>query len=391
MTTSGASKSSAAILAHARKVEKPSTPLLLPGDVLPFPTNAMPDPSKKSHAKKQPPGHIPRPRNAFILFRCDFVRQKKIPNTVENDHRNISRIAGTIWRGMNDQEREPWVVMAQEEKRRHQQNHPNYRFNPGQSGRKRVKRGDDVPQESQPDESVVSSIDRAASAPPGALRIPQVNVELLNGYGNPLRTRDDLSRRPSRVTLYQSKPFDVNGQTLTDPDFFSDIVNQHYFSQAVVDNYLRAVSDTSSETVGKNDEQRVEECANGIFCGPRLDLEPHSLYDRDYPPDWQPAPTEQPIAWNNYSDLVVESVSEVHLFPSFKPYTTSGWGNDFKLLYGSSPCIHEPIHRTISSSPSSRHGIRYGHIASSRYGELDQEVFLPVSRDCRMEKSSARL
>jgi hypothetical protein len=31
--------------------------------------------SVKSHSRRQPPGHIPRPRNAFILYRSWYVRQ----------------------------------------------------------------------------------------------------------------------------------------------------------------------------------------------------------------------------------------------------------------------------------------------------------------------------
>lgn len=57
-------------------------------------------PKKKSHARKQPAGHIPRPRNAFILFRCLFVSQQSVPASVEKDHRNISRIAGRVWKAM---------------------------------------------------------------------------------------------------------------------------------------------------------------------------------------------------------------------------------------------------------------------------------------------------
>ncbi|KAF8889415.1 high mobility group box domain-containing protein, partial [Gymnopilus junonius] len=71
---------------------------------------------------------IPRPRNAFILFRCDFVRQKKIPMSVEKDHRNISRIVGKIWQQMTDSEKEPWTQMAEMEKMEHFRKHPGYTF-----------------------------------------------------------------------------------------------------------------------------------------------------------------------------------------------------------------------------------------------------------------------
>ncbi|KDQ31052.1 hypothetical protein PLEOSDRAFT_12123, partial [Pleurotus ostreatus PC15] len=80
--------------------------------------------------RKQPPGHVPRPCNAFILFRCDFVRQKKIPASVERDHRNISRIAGKVWREMSETEKAPWTSMAEKEREKHSQAHPGYRYAP---------------------------------------------------------------------------------------------------------------------------------------------------------------------------------------------------------------------------------------------------------------------
>jgi HMG (high mobility group) box len=100
------------------------------------PTNDMqpapePEPqTKKSHSRKQPEGHIPRPRNAFILFRCDFVAQKKIPASVEPDHRNISRIVGRIWKAMSDEDRRPWVEEAKKEREAHKRLYPQYRYSP---------------------------------------------------------------------------------------------------------------------------------------------------------------------------------------------------------------------------------------------------------------------
>jgi hypothetical protein len=101
----------------------------------PTPNDAQPAPAseslaKKSHSRKQPDGHIPRPRNAFILFRCDFVAQKKIPASVEPDHRNISRIVGRIWKAMSDEDRRPWIEEAQREREKHKRLYPEYRYSP---------------------------------------------------------------------------------------------------------------------------------------------------------------------------------------------------------------------------------------------------------------------
>ncbi|KAF9039071.1 high mobility group box domain-containing protein, partial [Panaeolus papilionaceus] len=73
---------------------------------------------------------IPRPRNPFILFRTNFVRQQRIPNSVESDHRNISRIVGRLWNAMTEEQREPWKVMAVREREEHAKIHPGYRFTP---------------------------------------------------------------------------------------------------------------------------------------------------------------------------------------------------------------------------------------------------------------------
>ncbi|KAG5643242.1 hypothetical protein DXG03_001292 [Asterophora parasitica] len=227
-------------------------------NAIPHPTYHPPDPTKKSHARKQPEGHVPRPRNAFILFRCDFVRQKKVPEDVENDHRNISRIAGSVWRLMSNADKAPWVDMADQEKKRHLKAYPGYRYTPAPGVplfTKRKKRGDveedeipgSTPSElrrvargsapykgldtiathvyTTPDSATSLSAStpaiippqlepqsylgqrRSSSCPPGAPRVPVPSSTILSGFASPdtiLVTRDDLARRPSRITMFQS-------------------------------------------------------------------------------------------------------------------------------------------------------------------------------------------
>ena len=246
-------------------------------NAIPQPTYVPPDPTKKSHARRQPHGHVARPRNAFILFRCDFVRQKKVPADVESDHRNISRIAGSVWREMTVEDKAPWVEMAEAEKEVHMKLNPGYRYSPGvgsTTALKRRKRGDipdaqsvvlarkseirtrrrssSCPTVSDPvapaatvdhlvevpnvlsigattvplnltDETEMTPIDlanpfkdsfdifslgRSSSCPPGS---PLAHVSFSatmheNTISSFLGTRDDLARRPSRATMYQSFP-----------------------------------------------------------------------------------------------------------------------------------------------------------------------------------------
>ncbi|KII94425.1 hypothetical protein PLICRDRAFT_60514, partial [Plicaturopsis crispa FD-325 SS-3] len=73
---------------------------------------------------------IPRPPNAFMLYRSDFWAKQKVTTTVERDHRHISRIAGHCWNNLSDAERAPYKRRAEAEKVRHAREHPEYKYTP---------------------------------------------------------------------------------------------------------------------------------------------------------------------------------------------------------------------------------------------------------------------
>ncbi|PCH33237.1 high mobility group box, partial [Wolfiporia cocos MD-104 SS10] len=73
---------------------------------------------------------IPRPPNAFMLFRSNLWRSGQITSVVEKDHRQISRIAGKLWRALSDAERAPFNAAAQAEKLKHQERYPGYKYSP---------------------------------------------------------------------------------------------------------------------------------------------------------------------------------------------------------------------------------------------------------------------
>ena len=52
-------------------------------------------PARPSHAKKRDASYIPRPPNAFILFRSSFIRAQHIPGQIEGNHSALSKIIGT--------------------------------------------------------------------------------------------------------------------------------------------------------------------------------------------------------------------------------------------------------------------------------------------------------
>ncbi|EFR03875.1 HMG-box transcription factor [Nannizzia gypsea CBS 118893] len=83
-----------------------------------------------------PEPKIPRPRNAFILFR-QHLQSSVVAENPGLPNPDISKIIGKIWKGLPLKDQEPWKKHADEEKARHLQKYPGYRYQPRRPGRKR--------------------------------------------------------------------------------------------------------------------------------------------------------------------------------------------------------------------------------------------------------------
>ncbi|KDR73398.1 hypothetical protein GALMADRAFT_252018 [Galerina marginata CBS 339.88] len=80
--------------------------------------------------KRPSQGYIPRPPNAFMLFRAAFVKQRHVPGSIETNHRSLSKIIGNCWRQLPLEEKKIWEKRAKEEKAAHKVRFPDYRFRP---------------------------------------------------------------------------------------------------------------------------------------------------------------------------------------------------------------------------------------------------------------------
>ena len=60
----------------------------------------------------------------------DLCRKEKVKPTVESDHRNISRIAGHLWRNLTPEQQLPYHKLAEQAKRKHALLYPNYKYTP---------------------------------------------------------------------------------------------------------------------------------------------------------------------------------------------------------------------------------------------------------------------
>ncbi|KAJ6494253.1 hypothetical protein C8R45DRAFT_1212308 [Mycena sanguinolenta] len=89
-------------------------------------------PSRPRHSRKQPEGHIPRPPNAFILFRSSFVRSQIVSPDVETNPTTMSKIIGLTWKNLPADERRVWYARARQAVEEHRRRFPDYSFRPSQ-------------------------------------------------------------------------------------------------------------------------------------------------------------------------------------------------------------------------------------------------------------------
>ncbi|KAF3080329.1 hypothetical protein TWF102_002418 [Orbilia oligospora] len=83
----------------------------------------------------QPTPKIPRPRNAFILFRQHHHSAVMAQNPGKPNPA-ISKIIGDMWKNATEDTRKEWQNHADEEKRQHMARYPDYRYQPRRSNKK---------------------------------------------------------------------------------------------------------------------------------------------------------------------------------------------------------------------------------------------------------------
>ncbi|KAG6333284.1 hypothetical protein ID866_5802 [Astraeus odoratus] len=117
---------------------------VLPDSSSTFPSSAdlanMPVPPSRGTSRNKSPYHIPRPRNAFMLFRSAFSATQKITTNIEHDNRHITRIIAHCWNRLPEEEKQVWRDKAAAEKADHAAKYPNYRFTPVCRANKPLKR-----------------------------------------------------------------------------------------------------------------------------------------------------------------------------------------------------------------------------------------------------------
>lgn len=88
-------------------------------------------------SKKNDPTWVARPRNPFIIFRCDFSREHAKDSETgakrgagASSDKTLSKRAGDAWHQLPDEEKNRYKILAEREKNEHARANPNYRFKP---------------------------------------------------------------------------------------------------------------------------------------------------------------------------------------------------------------------------------------------------------------------
>ncbi|KAI5984858.1 hypothetical protein EDD15DRAFT_2200989 [Pisolithus albus] len=102
-------------------------------------------PERTSHNKKRDASYIPRPPNAFILFRSSFIKSQQVPEKVEGNHSTLSKIIGKYWKTLSREEREVWEAKAVVAQAEHRRRYPDWRFRPGANALAKLKVKDGPP------------------------------------------------------------------------------------------------------------------------------------------------------------------------------------------------------------------------------------------------------
>ncbi|KAJ3740377.1 hypothetical protein DFH05DRAFT_399797 [Lentinula detonsa] len=98
-------------------------------ELFPF-ANDPSSPRRPAHSKKKAENHIPRPPNAFILFRSSFIKSQHVSTEVETNHSTLSKIIGLTWQNLPEDERQVWHSKAKAALDDHRRKFPQYAFRP---------------------------------------------------------------------------------------------------------------------------------------------------------------------------------------------------------------------------------------------------------------------
>ena len=164
---------------------------------------------RQGKGKNGDPTWVARPRNEFILFRCEYVKThsregKRVrrPPGAEAE-KTLSKQAAEAWHQLSQEERMYWRDRASGERTEHARRYPNYRYRPKKSavGRKRNTRSSSAKIPSEKSASTTATAVVAVTVNMGAGGMQQTHSEMSQDSYKPGSGLQTACRRPTSVPL----------------------------------------------------------------------------------------------------------------------------------------------------------------------------------------------
>ncbi|KAJ7641092.1 hypothetical protein FB45DRAFT_899420 [Roridomyces roridus] len=95
-------------------------------ELLDTPATPVTRPTRRATRRRSDSGHIPRPPNAFMLFRSWFINSGHVPTGVETNHGTLSKIIGFAWRRLAEEDKQSWRNEAKTVLAQHRLTFPSY-------------------------------------------------------------------------------------------------------------------------------------------------------------------------------------------------------------------------------------------------------------------------
>ncbi|KAI1608034.1 hypothetical protein EDD37DRAFT_936 [Exophiala viscosa] len=154
---------------------------------------------------------IPRPRNSFMLFR-QHQQSSIMAQNPGLPIPDVSKIIGEQWRSLSAEAKEGWNLLAEEEKTRHQQQYPGYRYQPRRSGRASVQSSATAPASTEPQELCIKCGGRPMN---GYTNASPIYTPPTTGSQQPMTMQVPAKRS---YIVSSGPPQRYNGQPPTSPE-----------------------------------------------------------------------------------------------------------------------------------------------------------------------------
>ncbi|KAK0216832.1 hypothetical protein IW262DRAFT_1495650 [Armillaria fumosa] len=167
------------------------------------PVSSYPSSPASSPSTLSDEPHIPRPSNAYIIFRPEFVALHK--ETLSKTQQKASKFARAAWRQLPKEIQNHYKGLAKERKEQHARAYPGYKYNPRRS--RRGKKSDGRKKTSASVAKISMNEQSFYSPPPNSIvAAPEVLPPL-----DPIAFSVDSSHRLFMTTVNEISPiFDAN-------------------------------------------------------------------------------------------------------------------------------------------------------------------------------------